>query len=197
MGPLHWCMCENAQDLFVTLLKAGADKDLPTSHYRETPLHVAAKCENTFFLEILLRESRSLNAQDIEWNTPLHAAVLENRVPAVRMLLEFKADTTIKNRYEETPYDVAVKQDRLAAAELLEGLPGSEDKLGLAFHSAYYKQPTRLEYLLHHGLPPGAQNTSGKTLLEAATNDLDDYEQDDDYAEEKLRTIQVIQKALA
>lgn len=101
-------LLENQADLNVT----GGKKD-----EKITPLHLMVSSQNSyerFFqkAQYLLNFGAEVNAQDIDGNTPLHAAVWLNDLKAARVLLEAGGNATIKNKKGETPLHIANILDR-------------------------------------------------------------------------------------
>ena len=71
-------------------------------------------------VEELLNHGAAVNAQAKDGSTPLHAAVENGRVGAVKTLLDHKADPNLKNDNDETPLDLLPSEGEEAnqAAEI-------------------------------------------------------------------------------
>jgi len=60
-----------------------------------------------------------VNLQDLDGNTALHIATLNNNIDVVKLLLENGADKEIKNKNEKTALDFAKKAWFLELKEIL------------------------------------------------------------------------------
>jgi ankyrin repeat protein len=60
-----------------------------------------------------------INAQDALGNTPLHVAVLAERLEAIKELIILGADTTKLNKKQMAPLHLAVEADKPKAIEVL------------------------------------------------------------------------------
>lgn len=76
----------------------------------ETVLTVAAASEDSHFLKKLLTfKGVDINSVNMDLNTPLHCAVINNRLEAVKLLLGIKrVDFYLKNKAGENPIDIAL-----------------------------------------------------------------------------------------
>eukprot|EP00928_Gymnodinium_smaydae_P075204 TRINITY_DN58205_c0_g1_i1.p1 TRINITY_DN58205_c0_g1~~TRINITY_DN58205_c0_g1_i1.p1 ORF type:complete len:179 (+),score=48.04 TRINITY_DN58205_c0_g1_i1:43-537(+) len=114
------------------LLDARADVNF-RSEYGETPLHVSGiRCEKPV-IRALLAAGAHVNAQTEPGQaismTPLHWFVNMNEcdTEAVGMLLDARADMSIKNQRGQTPLDmVSLIENRAHIAELLRKRSGAE-----------------------------------------------------------------------
>lgn len=85
------------------------------------PLHMAAGANKVDMLKRLIQSGRwlDLNALDdvqgpLCHGTPLHYAVRNSSVDAVRLLLELGADPEVKNQKDRTSKEVAAERDDTA-----------------------------------------------------------------------------------
>lgn len=85
-----------------TALAEGANPNIRVGELGETMLHNAAVW-NAQIIDTLVRAGVNLNARDRNGNTPLHYAVLNENVSAVRRLLEAGAHPDFCNAELETP----------------------------------------------------------------------------------------------
>jgi ankyrin repeat protein len=70
--------------------------------------HAAREGDLDMTKRLIVNENQNPNEQTyFEKNTPLHLAVLNNHYLEVRLLLEYKANKTIKNKYGILPYEYA------------------------------------------------------------------------------------------
>ncbi|XP_045133962.1 arfGAP with SH3 domain, ANK repeat and PH domain-containing protein-like isoform X2 [Portunus trituberculatus] len=88
----------------------GGDLGLPLTALKECALHVAIFQENGSSLplvDFLVQNSRSLDRQTLEGNTPLHYCVIHNKPECMRLLLRVGANPSIENNNGKTPLDIA------------------------------------------------------------------------------------------
>ena len=117
--PLHTAVQYNENPVVIieALLAAGGDAAaLSGNGKRRTPLHRVAynrtRDENAV-VEVLLNAGASVDARDIDGNTPLHIAARftgspwGHGGPAIEALLDAGADPTALNAAGETPWDLA------------------------------------------------------------------------------------------
>ena len=82
----------------------------PLTEY--TPLHAANEKNQKLSLEfttLLLENGANVNAQDSMGNTPLHYAYGSNFVNCVKLLIDYGANTSIKNNNDHFPLDMKIK----------------------------------------------------------------------------------------
>ena len=70
-------------------------------------------------MQLLLDRGAGLNKRDDFNQTPLHAAVFENGISAIRLLLSRGAETNVRDKNNETPLDLARRMNHVEAMELL------------------------------------------------------------------------------
>jgi ankyrin repeat protein len=118
-----------------TLLEMSADPN-PADHIGFPPIIAALSCSNprpgapgrpdvATIISLLIEFGSDVNQRGINDYTPLHMAVAERNLPAVRILLDAGADPTLQTRIDEyeTPREMAERaglaeiRDLLAAAE--------------------------------------------------------------------------------
>ena len=95
---------------------------MPSSPLSDTCLHKAIFWENGKTLHIvdfLVQNSRSLDAQNKDGNTPLHYCVMQNKVECMRLLLRSKADPGIENKKGKFPQDIATERNNTKCEEML------------------------------------------------------------------------------
>lgn len=125
MTPLHLAAERDHLAVAMLLLDRGVDVNTRAERGR-TALHLAARSASADMVEMLLeRAGADVNAQTSDGKTALHYAASsatdgnENRREVVRVLRDWDADPTIKDRRGDTPRDVAQKRDHWDAAATL------------------------------------------------------------------------------
>jgi ankyrin repeat protein len=132
--PVSMAINDGTVDSLEQLLQAGANPS-PLNSKGKTPLFQATWRGDVERSEILLRykPEADLNIQDIDGNTATHSAVVGGVFPPgaihfapaahrsiiLNLLMKAKANLSIKNRDEQTPYDVAMKKRRFQLATVL------------------------------------------------------------------------------
>ncbi|MBW2279071.1 MAG: ankyrin repeat domain-containing protein, partial [Deltaproteobacteria bacterium] len=153
-------------DRFVTLLlDRGMSPDGGDS-WGYTPLHSAAKYNHVSTIELLLKRGAkpSVNATN-DGFTPLHLAVIDRRLEAVKILIATKADLEARDDRGRTalhwgPFAYAPQPKHMYA------------KLGEP-HDTVWVDPgpaVVIEMLLDAGAKIDARDKGGNTPLHAATN---------------------------
>ncbi len=107
------------------LLELGLDPNLRTSN-EETPIHFIIYQSNERMLHLLIDKGADINAYNLQKDTCLHLMCYEfsarnhdKRLRILKILLDNKADTTIKNRNGETPLGSAKLRRLTKEIELL------------------------------------------------------------------------------
>ncbi|KAJ7353905.1 hypothetical protein OS493_031612 [Desmophyllum pertusum] len=125
---LHFAAQNGRNETVVLLLQKGAEINSVTSD-GQTPLMLASEGGHVTTVQLLIREEADINASDSCRNTALEYAVLKERLPVVRLLIE--AGICLKNFVgsafcERLLYTTAIKRrDR----GLLESLIEAQDKI--------------------------------------------------------------------
>jgi len=100
--PLRVAAESNQLKIVDILIKAGANVDIEDM-WRRTPLRRAAERGHTTVVERILQEGPNVNIVDVEdSDTAMHRAAENGHTDSVRLLLENKADPTIRNRWGRT-----------------------------------------------------------------------------------------------
>jgi ankyrin repeat protein len=103
----------------LALLNAGADSSL-RHESGAMPIHLAAASNYLGALQALLdRRPQDVDAKTNIGITPLMMAATEGHADAVRLLLKFGADRTLKDDEGMTAKDVAIKNSNLALLDVL------------------------------------------------------------------------------
>lgn len=125
LTPLHLACERDNLAVGILLLDRGADVHARANGGR-TPLHLAARFASPSMVEMLLERAHAdPNAETSDGRTPLHYAASsakdgdEDRREVLRVLRDFGADPTVRDRKAETPRDVAQKRDFWDASSTL------------------------------------------------------------------------------
>lgn len=104
------------------LIKEYADPTIRDRHKR-TPLHAAARNASLLIMKDILRDGRAdVDAADENGNTPLYIASLSQHADStrvVKLLLEHRADPTIRNTNEKTALHAAALHTDTKKLELI------------------------------------------------------------------------------
>lgn len=114
-----------------TLLEIGANPN-PTDHSGFPPLIAALSCSHSQpgspgrrdvldVIQLLLAFGANPDQRGLNDYTPLHMAVSERNLPALRLLLEAGADPRLRTRIDdyETPYEMAAQARLFEIAQVL------------------------------------------------------------------------------
>ncbi len=78
-----------------------------THHNGETILHQAALSGNKILARKLIAAHHHINAKDDDGNSPLHKAISSLNLQVIQLLLNAGANPLLKNKYNQTPLDLA------------------------------------------------------------------------------------------
>ena len=121
------CFWDNV-DIIKILLDHGADIDLPTLRYKNTPLMLACDYARLKTIKLLLNHGANVNARNNVGESPLHRACNDDwsyyvssttnssnddaktRLECVEELIAYGADASIENKNGETALDIIGKK---------------------------------------------------------------------------------------
>ena len=142
---LKVAMLTGDRKAFTHLLDLGAD---PTylGQADQTPMHLAAVLENSYWLKSLLDRKASTEVLDAMGETPLFDALGPQTAENVQLLLAAGANIHVKNRSNETLLHKAANIHSFSdVARFVElGVdPTAKDDLGFTFQYSFFATPER------------------------------------------------------
>ena len=130
LPPISIAAIAGRKDLVLMLVEAGADVDLPDSHYSGSALLFAAYHGHADVVATLLEHGADINytacAEGQKGVCALHEAAVCKQTNVVQLLLEKGADLTIVNEHDMTPLHEAAKPADVWAEQLKN--PNSEEE---------------------------------------------------------------------
>ncbi|KAJ9156567.1 Ankyrin repeat protein [Pleurostoma richardsiae] len=136
------------------LLKLGVDPNIPDVNM-QTALHC---CGTGQVARALLKAGAKLDLQDHYLNTPLHVATDDFRAGVVQELLNWHANTELRNRQGQTAMHIAFSSAS-----------------GYSWRSPSHKGPTIVRSLINAGATGLCQDVAGNTPLHLAVRDRDSF----------------------
>lgn len=126
LSPLHVAIIQCNFNMAMQLVANGADVNLKTSKKSEydetTALHILARCRepNLELASLMLKNGAKVNCRDSWGATPLHVAVeLRAAVSYISFLLNNGASAEMKNKENQTAYEIAKSNNYTKLLELL------------------------------------------------------------------------------
>ena len=146
MSLLGVAMKEGNRTAFDNLLELGASPS-HLGQARDTPMHMAAILEDSYWLKTMLQRGASTEGKNKLGETPLFAALGPNTEANVRLLLDAGANIHVRNNNDETLVHKAASinsyGDVLRFLEL--GVdPRATDRWGYTFQYAFFNTPENL-----------------------------------------------------
>ncbi|CAL1541471.1 unnamed protein product [Lymnaea stagnalis] len=173
--PLHLAALNGHKEIVSMLLECEAS---PTTRDTQdcSPLHLAAWNGHTDICNQLLQAPNGntlINLQTREGNTALHFSAQHGHSPTLSLLLQRRADPTIRNLEDLSPVDLAAQYDRLDIVKQLitshPELVAQRSNLNTPLHLASRNGHRAVaQYLLDSGFPVDAKTDKGSALHEAA-----------------------------
>eukprot|EP00128_Syssomonas_multiformis_P004110 Colp12_sorted_trinity150504_noHs@2440 len=119
-------VCAGDVDAVREFLKNGWPVDEENLMQR-TLLHLAAGCNKTAVMEVLLEAGAGASTRDRNKETPLHLAAERGHLDAVKLLIKSGADLDAQNVGKHTPLHMAVERKHASVAEALVGAGAALD----------------------------------------------------------------------
>ncbi|CAF1244048.1 unnamed protein product [Rotaria sp. Silwood1] len=126
LTPLYHTILNNRNELIndssYCCLLLLQDHSIVNCHddYLSTELHQACRLGLVQHIEHLLFYRADMNATNIAGNTPLHICAASNQEACARVLLFRGADTTIVNKSNQTPYELALVSQNCTIATIIQ-----------------------------------------------------------------------------
>ncbi|XP_075432458.1 ankyrin repeat domain-containing protein 27 isoform X2 [Ascaphus truei] len=143
-----------------------------------TPLHIAAICGQSPFIDLLLAKGATVNATDYHGSTPLHLACQKGHQNISLLLLHYKACTDIQDNNGNTPLHLACTyghEDCVKALVYYDvhtcRIEIGNEKGDTALHiAARWGYQGIIEVLLQNGASTDIQNRRKESPLQCALN---------------------------
>lgn len=103
--PLHWA---TDKPLLAAMIACGCDIEARNS-LGQTALHTMVKYKRLSCVVCLLSHGARVDDSDGEGNTALHLAIMTGHLPSIQALLVFRANYSLKNKSDDTPWRLALK----------------------------------------------------------------------------------------
>lgn len=170
--PLIFAIDNDNIEAAMLLLDAGADPDIQNDDNHSALHWAAAKSsqEDTRLIEMVLKKTNAINAQDIEGDTALCLAIMSKNKKVIQLLLDAGADPNIQNNYGDTVLIKAAKENKYEVVRILiehKANVNIQDHSGrTALYWAVIKDnQSIIAELLNAGANPDIKDTEGKTVL--------------------------------
>ena len=115
----HECVVHQQLHCASYLIQQGADVNLGNLHDGITPLHDAAREGDRDVVAFVLQKGAQVDSRSEKGTTPLMRAAVGGSVPAIRCLIAFGADVTLKDKAGATAERFAVKYGNNEARDVL------------------------------------------------------------------------------
>lgn len=173
------CSCDSCDKLASGKLN---DTSIVTPLSRDdrgyTPLHIAAICGQSQFIDLLISKGAVVNATDYHGSTPLHLACQKGHQNIVLLLLHYKASRDIQDNNGNTPLHLACTyghEDCVKALVYYDvnscRMDCGNEKGDTALHiAARWGYQGIIEVLLQNGACTNILNKRKETTLQCALN---------------------------
>ncbi len=163
-APLHYAIEKGNRDAVLLLMEYNADLNVQDEGDR-TPLYWTISYNNTDIAKLLIFSGAEINNST---SLPLlHRAIEKNNQEIVQLLVQSKADLNAKNKYGNTPLDIAVHYERLNIIMLLID-SGAKIDSNMLFYAVEKGNKNIITSLISHGANVNVQNNAKETPLHTA-----------------------------
>ena len=178
-SPLYWAAIQGQAAALETLLRHGADPDIPTpGRVGRVPLHDAAWRGREHMVVLLLAYHATADARDRKGRTPLHSAARAGENKILQRLLAAGADVNARDRKGSTPLHSAacMGQKRVVEPLLDAGADvDARDRQGWTpLQKAASARPrvhvAFVRVLLGRGADVNSRTNDGQTVLDMAAD---------------------------
>ena len=128
-SPLHKASLGNHHQIITYLLKLGGKPDHNTCG--ATPLHRATSWRSLECMKALLDGGADIHAVDTSFQdlrTPLHKACDIGFLNGIKLLLQYNASTSIRDKRNHTPLEVAIVNGHIDCVRFLWGIKTNTNK---------------------------------------------------------------------
>ncbi len=116
---LHQAIKNENAERVESLLNTGADKNIKTGKWNDTPLHIAVILRNQEIVKVLINFEADVDAKDIFGSTPLHDSAFYNEYEITKLILSKAIDVNAIDNDGNTPFELARKRGHANIANLL------------------------------------------------------------------------------
>ena len=143
-SALHWASFYNESSIVEFLLNCE-ECDVNIRNKRNgTPLHMAVLGGAHSSLKVLLNDSRvDVNSTNCWGETPLILTAQTGDAEAAKLLIQFKAKLDIKDKWNQSVFDVANNHDEFGVLEVLNNLNSKVEHIKEASHVHPLKEQTK------------------------------------------------------
>lgn len=163
--PLHSAINNNHFSVVQYLVKSGADINRQEITGK-TPIYFAVLHGRYKAAQLLIKAGADINKQENDGWSPLHSAAYNNRLRFVELLFEARAKTELKNKYNNTAFNLARLQKNEEIISLFMKTGKVKSKT-FSFKRTYElkntsKKDIRVQFTVP-GLPPFSNLKSSRT----------------------------------
>ena len=198
--PLVAALCKKHFQVAELLLEHGGSVHVRNKR-QQTVLHVALDQHDEVSLDavlFILRHGADVNAQSDDLWTPLHLAVITEKLSFTRALLDHQADVNSRNDQGQSPLHLLARLGTSQGEDdgsdivklLLErgaNVDEKDNNNATPLHFACYKKKLNIvRVLLDHGAKVDAESNRGETPLQLALSQRGGHEAEDGIGVAKL-----------
>ncbi|XP_012937566.1 transient receptor potential cation channel subfamily A member 1 isoform X2 [Aplysia californica] len=151
--PLHFAAMQGNLDMVVAMYNGQTEEFRSAvcivDGLRRTPLHCATLFNHTAVMKFLLDKGANINAVDDNQFTPLLLAASKGKLEATKMLINYGADTTFRDRWNRNLFHLLILSNKVI--EDLSGCVKGVKKLYLWLGEKDRNGCTALHYAARYG----------------------------------------------